>query len=71
MRRSRIKSLTKEVLTAVETGDREEAQSKLSKAAPFIQRAASRGTLHKNTASRKISRLTKKVNTIPAKASDE
>ena len=71
MRRTRIKTLTKEVLAAVEAGDRDAAASALGKAAPVIQRAASRGTLHRNTASRKISRLTKRVNTIPSQASDE
>jgi small subunit ribosomal protein S20 len=71
MRQTRIKSLTKEVLAAVEAGDREAAQSALKKAAPVIQRAASRGTLHRNTASRKVSRLTKRVNTISSEASNE
>lgn len=71
MRQTRIKSLTKEVLAAVEAGDREGAQSALGKAAPIIQRAASRGTLHRNTASRKISRLTKRVNTISNETSNE
>jgi small subunit ribosomal protein S20 len=66
MRRTRVKSLTKEVLAAVEAGDRETAQDALGKAVPVIQRAASRGTFHRNTASRKVSRLTKRVNTIPA-----
>lgn len=64
MRRTRIKNLTKEVLTAVESGDQDAAQEALKKAVPVIQRAASRGTLHQNTASRKISRLSKRVNTI-------
>jgi len=71
MRRTRVKSLTKDVLAAVDTGDMEAAQSALGKAVPVIQRAASRGTLHRNTASRKISRLSKKVNTIPSGSSDE
>ena len=66
MRRTRVKSLTKEVLAAVEAGDKETAQNALGKAVPVIQRAASRGTFHRNTASRKVSRLTKRVNTIPA-----
>ncbi|MDF1535596.1 MAG: 30S ribosomal protein S20 [bacterium] len=66
MRRTRIKSLTKEVLTAVESGNQGAAQDALKKAVPVIQRAASRGTLHQNTASRKISRLSKRVNTIPS-----
>lgn len=71
MRRTRVKSLTKEVLAAVEAGDREAAQNALGKAIPVIQRAASRGTLHRNTASRKVSRLSKRVNTIPSDSSDE
>jgi small subunit ribosomal protein S20 len=71
MRRTRVKSLTKEVLAAVEAGDRETAQTALGKAVPVIQRSASRGTFHRNTASRKISRLSKRVNTIPADSSDE
>ena len=62
MRRTRIKSLTKEVLTAVESGDREAAKQAFKRAAPAIQKAASSGTIHKNTAFRKISRLSKKVN---------
>ena len=71
MRRTRVKSLTKEVLAAVEAGDRETAQGALGKAVPVIQRAASRGTFHRNTASRKVSRLTKRVNTIPAASPSE
>ena len=71
MRRTRVKSLTKDVLAAVETGDREIAQEALGKAVPVIQRAASRGTLHRNTASRKVSRLTKRVNTILSAPLDE
>ncbi|UCG38311.1 MAG: 30S ribosomal protein S20 [bacterium] len=66
MQRTRIKTLTKEVLTAVEAGDRENAGQALQKAIPVIQRAASRGTVHRNTASRKISRLSKRVNSIPS-----
>jgi len=71
MRRTRVKSLTKEVLAAIEAGDRETAQEALGKAVPFIQRAASRGTFHRNSASRKISRLSKKVNTIPSESPSE
>lgn len=71
MRRTRVKSLTKEVHAAVEAGDTEAARTALEKVVPVIQRAASRGTYHRNTASRKISRLSKRVNTIPASSSDE
>jgi small subunit ribosomal protein S20 len=66
MRRTRIKNLTKEVFAAVESGDQEAAQDALKRAVPVIQKAASRGTLHQNTASRKISRLSKRVNTLPS-----
>lgn len=66
MGRSRIKSLTKEVLTSVETGNKEEALQAFRKAAPVIQKAASKGTIHRNTASRKISRLSRKVNATAA-----
>lgn len=70
MRRTRVKSLTKDVLAAIEAGDRKAAQDALGKAVPVIQRAASRGTLHRNTAARKISRLSKKVNTISSESSE-
>jgi len=70
MRRTRVKSLTKEVIAAVEAGDKEAAQNALGKAVPVIQRAASRGTFHRNTASRKVSRLSKRVNTILADSPD-
>jgi small subunit ribosomal protein S20 len=66
VRRTRIKSLTKEVLSAVEQGNREEAQGALSRAVPAIQKAAARGTIHKNTAFRKISRLSRRVYAIPS-----
>jgi small subunit ribosomal protein S20 len=66
MGRSRIKSLTKEVLTSVEAGNKEEALQAFRKAAPVIQKAASKGTIHRNTASRKISRLSRKVNATAA-----
>ncbi len=71
MRRTRVKSLTKEVFAAVEAGDREAAQDALGKAVPVIQRAASRGTFHRNNASRKISRLSKRVNAIPSDSPSE
>lgn len=66
MGRSRIKSLTKEVLASVEAGNKEEALQAFQKAAPAIQKAASKGTIHRNTASRKISRLSRKVNATAA-----
>lgn len=63
-RRTRIRNLTKEVLQAVDTGDRETAEVALAKAVPVIQRTGATGTLHRNTASRKVSRLTRRVNAM-------
>ncbi len=66
VRRTRIKTLTKEVLSAVESGNREEALGALGRAVPAIQKAASAGTIHRNTAFRKISRLSRRVNSTPS-----
>lgn len=63
-RKTRIKNLTKDVIKAVEAGDRETAKAALKETIPVIQKAAAKSTLHRNTASRKISRLTHKVNSI-------
>lgn len=62
---SRMRTETKKVVTAVEAKDREAAQAALDVTVPVISKAASKGILHKRTAARKVSRLTKKVNSIP------
>ncbi len=61
---SMVKSAVKRVRSAVEAKDAEGGRKALAKAIPMIQRAHSKGVYHKNTASRKISRLTRAVNTI-------
>ena len=53
-----IKSILKDFDLAIATGNLEEAKAKLALAEKKLMQAASKGTLHKNTASRKISRLT-------------
>jgi small subunit ribosomal protein S20 len=62
--RSTMRTLVKQVRTAVSTGDTEAAHQALSRAIPFIDKAATKGVIHKSTASRKISRLNKLVNTL-------
>jgi len=62
--RSTMRTLVKQVRTAVAAGDKESAQAALVKAIPFIDKSASKGVIHKATASRKISRLHKLVNTM-------
>jgi small subunit ribosomal protein S20 len=61
-----VKSAVKKIRTAIEDKDIEGAKKALSKAIPLIQKAHSKGALHKNTSARKISRLTREVNAISA-----
>jgi small subunit ribosomal protein S20 len=63
-----VKSSIKSVRMAVEKKDFEVAQKALLRAIPLIQRAHSQGVFHKNTTERKISRLTREVNTLKAKS---
>ena len=65
--RSTMRTYVKLVRVAVANGDADAAKEALSKAVPFIDKAASKGVIHKATASRKISRLTKLVHTMVAK----
>ena len=60
--RSRVKTYVKKVYTAVESGDKEAAAAALKNATVELDKAASKGVYHKNTTSRKISRLTHMVN---------
>ena len=58
---SRIRSFVKKVEAALEGGDNTAAADALKAAQPELARGVARGVLHKNTASRKLSRLTKRV----------
>jgi small subunit ribosomal protein S20 len=58
---SRIRSFIKKVETAIAGGDKTEAAEALKAAQPELARGVARGVLHKNTASRKMSRLSKRV----------
>ena len=62
--RSSVKTAIKKVFAAVESGDKAAAQAELTAATKVIEMAGSKGVYHKNTCSRKISRLTKAVNGI-------
>ena len=63
-RRTRMKHAIKSLEEALVSRNAEEAQSRLKEAISVIDRTASRGVIHKNHASRKISRLTQKVNAL-------
>ena len=58
---SRIRSFVKKVETAIAGGDKNAAAEALKQAQPELARGVARGVLHKNTASRKLSRLSKRV----------
>lgn len=64
--KSSVKTGVKTVLEAVAKKDPEAAKTALAKAVPAIAKAATKGAFHKKTASRKISRLAKRVNTLKA-----
>ena len=58
---SRIRTFIKAVESALASGRRDEAAEALRRAQPELARGVSRGVIHKNTASRKFSRLAKRV----------
>ena len=62
--KSRVKTMTKKVLTTVDTKDVEAAKAALSVAYKELDKAVSKGIMKKNTASRKKARLAAKVNAL-------
>jgi small subunit ribosomal protein S20 len=60
-RRSALRGSVRKVEEAIASGDRAAAAAALKAAEPAIMRAAQRGVVHKNTASRKVSRLAHRV----------
>ena len=58
---SRIRTFIKAVESAIAAGKKDDAATALKQAQPEIARGVARGVMHKNTASRKFSRLTKRV----------
>ena len=63
-RLSRVRTFVKKVETAIETGDKGEAQSAFQLAQPELHRATTKGVLHKNTVARKLSRLAARINAL-------
>ncbi len=65
-RRSRVRNFVRKVEEAIDTGDQAAAAEALKQAQPELMRAATKGVLHKNTVSRKVSRLAARVKAISA-----
>lgn len=63
-RKSEIRSVVRSLLEIIDAGNREAAQDLFRKAQKLISKAVTGGSLHKSTASRKISRLAARVNGI-------
>lgn len=63
-RLSEIRSAVKKVEVALEAGNKAEAEAALKAAAPRLQSGTGKGLVAKNTAARKISRLTKRLNAM-------
>ncbi|TYB34316.1 30S ribosomal protein S20 [Flexistipes sinusarabici] len=62
--KSRMKTFIKSFLSAVDSGDVELAEKRYHEAVKVIAKLGSKGIIHKNQASRKISRLTVKLNNL-------
>lgn len=65
-RRSRVRTFLRKVEEALASGSGDDARAALKAAEPEIMRAAQKGVLHKNTASRKVSRLAARVKALSA-----
>ncbi len=68
MNRTKMKTSIKKVDVAVVAGSADGAKEALVNATSVIAKTASKGTIHKKNASRKISRLTKRVNAMVSAA---
>jgi small subunit ribosomal protein S20 len=62
--KSSVKTKIKEVLKTIDSKDKEGSKTALSMAIPAVDKAAAKGIFHKKNASRKISRLAKRVNKL-------
>jgi len=62
--KSELKTSIKKFDAAIDSGDKTLAQENLKAAEKMLRKSASNGTIHKNNASRKVSKLTKKLNKL-------
>lgn len=62
--KSTMKTNIKKVLVALEAKEKDEVQAAYKAAVRYIDKAASKGVIHKNSAARRVSRLSKKVSKL-------
>ena len=60
----RIRTFVKQVESAIAAGNKDEARAAIALVQPELARGVARGVLHKNTAARKVSRLTRRVTAL-------
>ncbi len=65
-RRSRVRTYVRKVEEALAAGDRAAAEEAFRSAQPELMRAATKGVMHRNTASRKVSRLAQRLKALGA-----
>jgi small subunit ribosomal protein S20 len=63
-RLSRIRTSVKKVETAIAAGDKEAARAAFAAAQPELHRGVTKGVMHRNTAARKLSRLSARINAL-------
>jgi small subunit ribosomal protein S20 len=63
-RMSRVRTFVKGVETAIDSGDKAAAEAALRSAQPELQRATTKGVMHRNTVARKLSRLAARINAL-------
>lgn len=63
-RRSRMRTFLRKVEEAIATGNQADASEALKAAQPILQSAATHGIVHRNLASRKVSRLAKRIKAL-------
>jgi small subunit ribosomal protein S20 len=70
VRKEALKDQTKTYITTLAGGDLKKAETELRKTVSVLDKVASKHTIHKNTAARRRSRLTKRLNAIKAKGGE-
>lgn len=63
-RTSRIRTFIKKIETAITAGNAQDAEAAFKAAQPEVQRGVSKGIIHKNTAARRLSRLSSRIKTL-------
>jgi len=63
-RRSRIRTYVRKVEEALQAGNKGDAEAAFKEMMPEMHRGVSKGLMHKNTAARKLSRLSSRINTL-------